>query len=148
MLHLQFGGSAAKRFVHSSISVMKPASKMTGAETISVEMMPTVVMMIVVSPNDELASVVRSIWAIIGAVIRSAVGSWHISPHHIVTGTPGEDQGNHCCADHQYLFHRLHVWGSDRSNSLNALTSCCSWLDDRALFSDPVSVYCSALVSY
>src|SRR5260221_8029926 len=68
------GGDLGKsNFPHPSTPGEKPASKMAGAETMSVEMMPTVVVIVVVSSDNELASVVWPVSAIVWAVIRSAV---------------------------------------------------------------------------
>src|SRR5260221_8555975 len=115
MRRLRWGEFSAKRFSQSSNSAEKTAHKMAGAETITVEMMSTVVVMVVVSSDNELASVVWPVSAIVWAVIRSAVDTWHISSNYVVTSAPGEEQGNDRRAKHQHFFHRLHGLGNDRS---------------------------------
>src|SRR5438309_5837546 len=115
MRRLRCGEFAAKRFSQSSNSAVKTAPKMAGAETMSVEMMPTVVVMVVVSSDNELTSVVWPVSAIVWAVIRSAVNTRHISSNYVVTSAPREEQGNGRRPKHQHFFHRLHGLGNDRS---------------------------------
>src|ERR1700746_2113077 len=118
MRRLRCGELAAKQFSQSSNSAVKTASKMAGAETMSVEMMPAVVVMVVVSSDNELASVVWPVSPIVRDIIRSAVDAWHISSNYVVTSASREKQGNGCCARHQHFFHRLHGLGAEGSISL------------------------------
>src|SRR5258708_10474134 len=115
MRPLRCGEFVAKLFSQSSNSAVKTAPKMVGTETMSVEMMPTVVVIVVVSSDNELASVVWSVSAVVWAVIRSPVNTRHISSDYVVTSAPREEQDNRRRPKHQHFFHRLHDLGNDRS---------------------------------
>lgn len=60
------------------MEAVKAAPEMARAEAISVEMVPAIVMMIMVSSDYEFTSIVRSIPSVIGTVIWSSIGSRYV----------------------------------------------------------------------
>lgn len=93
------------------MKAVRATPEMAGAETRSVEMVPAIVMLIVVSADNEFASIVRSIPSVIGTVIWSSIGSRYVSSRYVATGAPREKQANSCSAEREHSFRRLHVGG-------------------------------------
>src|SRR5258708_38131741 len=101
MRPLRCGEFVAKLFSQSSNSAVKTAPKMVGTETMAVEMMPTVVVLGVVSSDNELASVVWSASAVVWTVIRAPVNTRHIICAYVVTSPAREEQYIGRCPKHQ-----------------------------------------------